>query len=59
MIPLQHYLFFGAALFGLSLIGIMLNRKNVILVLMCVELMLLGVNTNFLAFSSLYESNRG
>lgn len=51
MVPLSYYLIFGAVLFGLSLVGIMLNRKNVILLLMCVELMLLAVNTNFVAFS--------
>lgn len=51
MIPLNYYLIFGAILFGLSLVGLMLNRKNIILLLMCVELMLLAVNTNFIAFS--------
>jgi len=59
MIPLEHYLFLGAVLFGLSLVGIMLNRKNVILVLMCVELMLLAVNTNFLAFSHYLNQTAG
>lgn len=59
MIPLEHYLIFAAVLFGLSLVGIMLNRKNVILVLMCVELMLLGVNTNFLAFSHYLNQTAG
>jgi len=51
MIPLSHYLIVAAIVFGLSLVGIMLNRKNVILLLMCIELMLLAVNTNFIAFS--------
>lgn len=51
MIPLNNFLFVGAILFGLSLVGIILNRKNVILLLMCIELMLLAVNTNFIAFS--------
>lgn len=51
MIPLTYYLIVGALLFSLGLIGILLNRKNVILLLMCVELMLLGVNTNFIGFS--------
>ena len=51
MIPVNNYLVLAAILFGLSLIGIMLNRKNVILLLVCVELMLLAVNTNFVAFS--------
>lgn len=51
MVPLAYYLIFAAVLFGLSLVGIMLNRNNVILLLMCVELMLLAVNTNFIAFA--------
>ena len=50
MIPLSNYLMIGAILFGLSVAGIILNRKNVILILMCVELMFLAVNTNFIAF---------
>jgi NADH-quinone oxidoreductase subunit K len=48
---LSHYLIFSAILFGLGIAGIFINRKNVILLLMCVELILLAVNTNFLAFS--------
>ncbi|MDH3713383.1 MAG: NADH-quinone oxidoreductase subunit NuoK [Gammaproteobacteria bacterium] len=51
MIPLSHYLVLGAILFGLSVAGIFLNRKNVIILLMSIELMLLAVNTNFVAFS--------
>lgn len=51
MIPLSHYLFVGALLFSLGMIGIVLNRKNIIIVLMCSELLLLGVNTNFIAFA--------
>ena len=51
MITLSHYLTLGALLFGLALAGIFLNRKNVILLLMCIELMLLAVNMNFIAFS--------
>ncbi len=59
MIPVEHYLILGAILFGLSLVGIMLNRKNVILLLVCVELMLLAVNTNFVAFSHYYSDVAG
>ncbi len=59
MISLNNYLFVGAVLFGLSLVGIMLNRNNVILLLMCVELMLLAVNTNFVAFSYFLGNNSG
>lgn len=51
MIPLSHYLILGAILFALSTAGIIINRKNVITLLMCVELLLLAVNTNFIAFS--------
>ena len=51
MIALSHYLVLGAVLFSLSVAGIFINRKNVIILLMCVELMLLAVNMNFIAFS--------
>jgi NADH-quinone oxidoreductase subunit K len=48
---LTHYLVLGAILFAISVIGIFLNRRNVILMLMAIELMLLAVNLNFIAFS--------
>jgi len=51
MITLTHFLVLGAVLFSLSIAGIFLNRKNVILLLMAIELMLLAVNMNFVAFS--------
>ena len=51
MISLSHYLVVGALLFCLSIAGIFINRKNVIVLLMCIELMLLAVNINFVAFS--------
>ncbi|MGH8049453.1 MAG: NADH-quinone oxidoreductase subunit NuoK [Methylococcales bacterium] len=51
MIGLNHYLLLGAVLFSLSIAGIIINRKNVIVLLMCIELMLLAVNVNFIAFS--------
>lgn len=51
MIPLSHFLVLGAVLFCLSVVGIFLNRKNVIILLMSIELMLLAVNMNFIAFS--------
>ena len=50
-LSLGHYLALGAALFCISVAGIFLNRKNVIVLLMCIELMLLAVNINFVAFS--------
>ena len=51
MISLGHYLALGAVLFCISVAGIFINRKNVIVLLMCIELMLLAVNFNFVAFS--------
>ncbi|MGR8947470.1 MAG: NADH-quinone oxidoreductase subunit NuoK [Gammaproteobacteria bacterium] len=51
MLSLAHFLVIGAILFCLSVAGIFINRKNVIVLLMCVELMLLAVNMNFIAFS--------
>ncbi len=59
MIPLNYYLIVAAILFGLSLVGLILNRRNVILILMCIELMLLAVNTNFIAFSHYLQNNLG
>jgi len=50
-LTLGHFLSLGAMLFALSVIGIFLNRRNIIVLLMCIELMLLAVNTNFVAFS--------
>ena len=50
-LTLGHFLSLGAILFALSVIGIFLNRKNLIVLLMAIELMLLAVNTNFVAFS--------
>jgi NADH-quinone oxidoreductase subunit K len=51
MISLSHYLILGGILFAISVLGIFLNRKNVIILLMAIELMLLAVNLNFIAFS--------
>ena len=51
MIPLDHYLVLGALLFAVSVVGIFLNRKNLIVLLMAIELMLLAVNMNFIAFA--------
>ena len=50
-VTLGHYLSLGAILFALSVIGIFLNRRNLIVLLMAIELMLLAVNLNFIAFS--------
>jgi NADH-quinone oxidoreductase subunit K len=51
MLTLAHFLTLGAVLFSLSVAGIFINRKNIIILLMCIELMLLSVNMNFVAFS--------
>lgn len=59
MIPVTHYLTLSAILFGLSLMGMVLNRRNIILLLICIELMLLAVNTNFIAFSRYYGNTSG
>ena len=52
MITLSDYLILGAILFGISFAGIVVNRKNIIVLLMCIELMLLAVNMNFIAFAT-------
>lgn len=59
MPSLSHYLIIGAALFCLSVAGIFINRKNVIVLLMCIELMLLAVNMNFIAFSHFNQDIAG
>jgi len=51
VLSLTHYLILGALLFTISVVGIFLNRKNLIVILMAIELMLLAVNINFVAFS--------
>ncbi|SFH95325.1 NADH-quinone oxidoreductase subunit K [Collimonas sp. OK307] len=50
-LSLAHYLILGAILFSIGIVGIFLNRKNLIVLLMAIELMLLAVNMNFIAFS--------
>ena len=56
---LSHYLVLGAILFAVSVIGIFLNRRNVIIILMAIELMLLAVNLNFIAFSHYLADTAG
>ena len=51
MIPLSHYLVLSGILFALSVVGIFLNRKNIVILLMAIELLLLSANINFVAFS--------
>lgn len=59
MIGLEHYLLVGGILFAIGVGGIFLNRKNVIIILMSIELMLLAVNINFVAFSMYLGDIRG
>lgn len=59
MITLSHYLVLAALLFSISVAGIFLNRKNVIILLMCIELMLLAVNINFIAFAFFLQDLAG
>jgi NADH-quinone oxidoreductase subunit K len=59
MIGINHYLILSAVLFAISVMGIFLNRKNIIVVLMSIELMLLAVNFNFITFSSFLHNLAG
>ncbi len=59
MVSLSHYLVLGAILFAIGVAGIFLNRKNVIILLMSIELMLLAVNMNFVAFSHYLQDTAG
>ena len=59
MVSLEHYLTLSALLFAICVAGIFLNRKNVIVLLMCVELLLLAVNFNFIAFSRYLDDAAG
>jgi len=59
MIGLNHYLILAAILFSLSVAGIFMNRKNLIIILMSIELMLLAVNINFVAFSYFLQDLAG
>ena len=59
MIPLNHYLVLAAILFAIAVAGIFLNRKNLIVILMAIELMLLSVNMNFIAFSHFLHDPSG
>jgi NADH-quinone oxidoreductase subunit K len=56
---LSHYLVLGAVLFAISVVGIFLNRKNIIVLLMAIEMMLLAVNINFVAFSHFMNDAAG
>lgn len=59
MVSLSHYLVLGAILFAIGIVGIFLNRKNLIIILMSIELMLLAVNINFVAFSHYLQDISG
>jgi NADH-quinone oxidoreductase subunit K len=58
-LTLGHFLSLGAMLFALSVVGIFLNRRNLIVLLMAIDLMLLAVNTNFVAFSYFLNDMQG
>lgn len=58
-VSLGHFLSLGAVLFALSIVGIFMNRRNLIVLLMAIELMLLAVNTNFVAFSHYLNDMNG
>lgn len=59
MLTLSHFLVLGAILFSIGVVGIFLNRKNLIVLLMAIELMLLAVNMNFIAFSHYMQDLAG
>jgi NADH-quinone oxidoreductase subunit K len=59
MISLNEYLVLAALLFGLGMAGIIINRKHIIVLLMSIELLLLAVNTNFIAFSHFLKNSTG
>jgi len=59
MISLPHFLMLAAILFGIGIAGIIINRKNIIVLLMSIELMLLAINTNFIAFSYFLDNDTG
>lgn len=59
MIPLSAWLILAAIVFGLGFAGVIINRKNLIILLMSIELMLLAVNTNFLAFAEYLQAGVG
>ncbi len=59
MITLSHFLILGSLLFSISIAGMFLNRKNILILLMCIELMLLAVNINFIAFSHYLNNIEG
>jgi NADH-quinone oxidoreductase subunit K len=58
-LTLNHYLLLGGVLFAISVVGIFLNRRNILILLMAIELMLLAVNLNFIAFSHYLGNSQG
>lgn len=59
MVSISHYLILSTILFTLGIIGVVINRRQVILLLVCIELLLMAVNTNFIAFSHYYQHISG
>ena len=58
-VPVTHYLIFSAIIFSLSIAGIIINRRNLLILLMSIELLLLAVNTNFLIFANMHHQAMG
>jgi len=58
-VSIVHYLVLSGVMFAISLTGVMLHRKNIIMLLMCIELMLLAINTNFVAFAHMHHNIQG
>jgi NADH-quinone oxidoreductase subunit K len=59
MIPMHYYLILAAIVFSLGLLGLVINRKNILILLMCIELLLLAVNINFITFSHYFHDLAG
>jgi NADH-quinone oxidoreductase subunit K len=59
MVPLSHYLILAALVFAIAVVGIFLNRRNLVILLMAIELLLLAVNINFVAFSHFLQDAGG
>lgn len=59
MIPITHLMILSTIIFTLGIVGVIINRRQVILLLVCIELLLLAVNTNFIAFSHYYGQVTG
>ncbi len=59
MFNVYHYFIISTILFGIGIAGIIINRRNLVVILMCIEILLLAVNTNFIAFANQYQQLSG